>query len=189
MKVTKMMERTQNVAKTGSLRIGGQGFVRQHVGKSKVASSPLTSQGPTSGKKGYITPAFSGVPRAPNKTRNELFTLAFSGAYKCLRNCYATHVFPGSVEEGTKSEAATSPLPSQVPTIVQNRNPCVLGGPLRRGQNQKWEHHPFVLTDQKWVEALRNCFVPAGPLKRGQNQKCLHHPCLLGSPKLLRIAT
>ena len=35
--------------------------------KSKVATSPLPSRGPASGRKCYVTPAFSGVPSKGDK--------------------------------------------------------------------------------------------------------------------------
>ena len=50
--------------------------------KSKVASSPLPSRGPTSGWKCYITPAFSGVPKQGDKIKSGYLTHAFLGAHK-----------------------------------------------------------------------------------------------------------
>ena len=39
--------------------------------KSKVATSPLPSRGPTSGQNSYVTPAFSGVPNAKRGEQKE----------------------------------------------------------------------------------------------------------------------
>ena len=44
---------------------------RQRGTKSKLAASPMPSRGPTSGRKCYITPAFSGVPKQRG-TKSEL---------------------------------------------------------------------------------------------------------------------
>ena len=56
----------------------------------------------------------------------------------------------------------------------------VLGGPHKRGQNQKWLHHPCLQEASSWAESLPHPCVLPGPHKRGQNQKWLHHPCVLG---------
>ena len=40
-----------------------QGSPKQRGTKSEVAASPLPSRGPTSGRKCYGTPAFSGIPK------------------------------------------------------------------------------------------------------------------------------
>ena len=74
-----------------------------------MATSPLPSRGPKTGRKCYITPAISRVPNAKHgeKIRSGYLTLAFSGAQnraELLRN-------PCSIE-GPQHQA--------------------------RGQNQKW---------------------------------------------------
>ena len=48
--------------------------------KSKVATSPLPSRGPTKGRTCYVAPAFSGVPKQGDKIKSGDLTLAFSGA-------------------------------------------------------------------------------------------------------------
>ena len=103
---------------------------------------------------------------------------------------------------------ATSSLPSRGPKIGRNcnvtyvlsrfprkraqdwaemlSNPCVLGGPQERGQNQKWVQHACLLGGPKLVH---NPCVLGGPHERGQNHKWQHHPWLLGGPRLGEIAT
>ena len=115
--------------------------------KSQVATSPLPSQGPTRGRKYYVIPAFTGVPKQVDKITSGCLTTAFSGADKwaevlrhpcilgpphtrgkyqnwppqsCLLVCpqvggrgtYPMHSW-GSLNKGTKSEVAISPLPSR----------------------------------------------------------------------------
>ena len=87
--------------------------------KSEVATAPMPSRGPRSGRKSYSTPALLGVPNGKRgeKIRFGCFTLAFSTAHKwaeLLRNPYVL----GGPE-----------------TRRQNQNwlphPCLLGGPKR----------------------------------------------------------
>ena len=67
-------------------------------------------------------------------------------------------------------------------------NPCVLGGPQQRGQNQKWLHNICLLGGQKWAILPHNPYILGGPRKRGENQKWLHNLYLLDGPELSGIA-
>ena len=49
--------------------------------KSEVATSTLPSHGPMSGRRCYVTPAFSGVPIKGHKIRKGYLTPAFSGGH------------------------------------------------------------------------------------------------------------
>ena len=127
--------------------------------------NPCILKRPLKGDKfgtGYITPAFLG---AHNWAKSQHYPCVFGGPPKRGQNQKWLHhpyllggpqvgdfatlpLHPqGPLEEGTKSEVATSPLPSREPTTWQNCYviPCVLGGPQKRGQNQKWPHHPYPL--------------------------------------------
>ena len=91
----------------------------------------------------------------------------------------------GSPAKGTKSELATSPLPSRWPTNGQNYylTPAFSGGPRQRGQNQNWLPHPCLLRGAtNGLKLLRNACILRGPQQRGQNQNWVPHPCLLGGP-------
>ena len=51
--------------------------------KSEVGTSPLPSRGPTNGRKCYVTPTYSEIPRTKgDKMRSGCLTHAFSGAHK-----------------------------------------------------------------------------------------------------------
>ena len=87
--------------------------------KSEVATSPMPSRGPRSGRKYHVTLAFLGVPNAKRgkKIRIGRFTPVFSTAHKwaeLIRNLY--------VLGGPQ-------------TRRQNQNwlphPCLLGGPKK----------------------------------------------------------
>ena len=45
-------------------------------------AQPLSSEGPRTGRNGYVIPAFLGVPQKGNKIRRGYITLAFSGVQK-----------------------------------------------------------------------------------------------------------
>ena len=61
-----------------------KGISKKGGTKSEVATSPLPSRGPTSGRKCCVTLAFSGVPNAKRgvKIRSGCLTPAFSGGPK-----------------------------------------------------------------------------------------------------------
>ena len=89
---------------------------------------------------------------------------------------------------GTKSEVATSPLPSRVRKKGRNCyvTPALLGIPnTKSGDNIRsgYLSHVFSGT-QKRAKLLCNPCILRGPQceARGQNQNWWHHPCLLGSP-------
>ena len=146
---------------------------------------------PTSGRKCYITPAFSGVPKQGDKVNGG--PQVGGSATSPLRS-------RGSPNKGTKSKVAHK-------WAEVLHHPCILGGPQTRGQRQ-W-----------WPTSGRNCYItPAfsvvpkqgdkvkggqqvggsatSPLRsRGSPNKrtkskvahewaeVLHHPCVLGGPQ------
>ena len=142
-----------------------------------MAASPLPSWGPKRGRKSYVTPTFSGIPKAKrgkqnqkwssikgNKIRSGRLTLAFSGPGKEGGNATSLLHSQGSPtpsagckirssrqQRGTKSEVAASPLPSQGP---KRRRKCYAtlafsGIPNEGEQNQKWMPHPCLLGGPK----------------------------------------
>ena len=119
--------------------------------KSKVARSPLLSQGPTNKRVCYVTLAFSGVPRRGDKIRGGYITPAFSGAHKWV----------GFL-----------------------RQHDILGGPRKRGRNQKWLHHPCLLKGPKVGGTTPATLGGGGGQRRGQNQKWLHPPCPPRGPQV-----
>ena len=99
-----------------------------------MATTPLPSRGPRRGRNYYVTCASSGVPNRGDKIRSGYLTPAFSGAHKkaeLLRNpCVLggprqrsqNHkwlcnpcVLGGPLDDGTKSEVPTPPMPSRGP--------------------------------------------------------------------------
>ena len=63
-------------------------------------------------------------------------------------------------------------------------HPLDLGDAKKRGQNQKWLHHPCLLGGHNWAEFLRHPCVRMGVQNTRQNQKWLQHPNLLGGPQV-----
>ena len=149
---------------------------------------------PTSGRRCYITPAFSGVPKQGDKV---------NGGPQVGGSATSPIGSWGSPNKGTKSMVAHK-------WAEVLHHPCVLRGPQTRGQSQ-W-----------WPTSGRNCCItPAfsGVPKNGDNVKggppvggsatsplrspgspntgtkskvahkwaeVLHHPCILGGPQTRR---
>ena len=88
------------------------------IGKGK--RGPLPSRGPKSGRKCYVTPAFSGVPKQGNKIRIHYLTPYLLGGPEVGRNAMSPLHSRGSPNKATKSEVATSPLPSRGPNGGEN---------------------------------------------------------------------
>ena len=77
--------------------------------------------------------------RGPTSGRKCCVTPAFSGVFKTgdkIRSGYLTPTFLGAHKWAEVL-----------------RNPCVLGGPQKRGQNQKWLPHPCLLGVPHSMEA------------------------------------
>ena len=156
-------------------------------------TSPLRSQGsPKEGTKskvphkwaellhhpcvlgGPITPAFSGFPKQGDKVKGgpQVGTIATSPL--CSR---------GSPNKGTKSKVSHK-------WAELLHHPCVLGGPQRRGQSQRWP-----ASGQNCYISLAFWGVPLPLRSRGSPNKgtkskvphkwaeWLHHPCVLGGPQ------
>ena len=167
---------------------------------------------PTSGRKCYITPAFSGVPKERG-TKSELAGPT-SG-----RKCYITPAFSGVPNKGDKIKGgpqvggnATSPLHSRGSPTKETKSkgahkwaemlhhPCILGNPQRKGDKIRigcltrafWEAH-------KWAEMLHHPCILGHPQRKGDKirigcltpafweahkwAEMLHHPCILGDPQ------
>ena len=88
--------------------------------KSKEATSPLPSRGPTTGQNCYVTLAFSGVPRRGDKIRGGYITPCLLRGPTLGRIAMPPRRSQGSPHEATKSQVATSPVPSRGPTSGQN---------------------------------------------------------------------
>ena len=81
--------------------------------------------GPTSGRKCYITPAFSAVP-------NEMGTKSELAGPTSGQKCYITPAFSGNPKErGDKIRIGGAHKWAEM-----LHHPCILGGPQQRGQNQ-----------------------------------------------------
>ena len=126
--------------------------------------------GPTSGRKCYITPAFSGVPKEMG-TKSEL------AGPTSRQKCYITPAFSGVPNKGDKIKVgpqvggnATSPLHSR-------------GSPKKWGQNQNWRG-PQV--GKNATSPLHSRGSPTKGTKSKWAHKwaeMLHHPCILGDPQ------
>ena len=113
-------------------------------------------------RSGYITPAFSGAHKWAEVLHNpcvlrgcqnraaksEVATSPLpSRGPTSGQNCYVILAFLGVANKGEKirSDYITLALSGAQKWAELLRHPCVLGGPQKRGQNQKWLHHPCLL--------------------------------------------
>ena len=166
-----------------------------------IATSPLRLGGPqtrtqsqrwpTGGRNGYITPAFSGVPKQGDKVK---------GAPQVGASATSPLRSRGSPNKGTKSKA-----PDKWTEFLHH--PCVLGGPQTRGQSQRWPTNgqncyitcafSGVPKQGDKVKGARQVGrIATSPLRsrgspnEGTKSKVpdkwaefLHHPCVLGGPQ------
>ena len=146
---------------------------------------------PTSGRRCYIAPAFSGVPKHGDKVKGG--PQVGGGATSPLRS-------QGSPNKGTKSKVAHK-------WAEVLHHPCVLGGPHTRGQSQWWPRsgRNCCITPASSGVPKHGDKVKGGPQvggsatsslrSRGSPNKgtksmvaqkwaeVLHHPCVLGGPQ------
>ena len=104
--------------------------IRSGPHEGLVAALPLPSRGPTRGRKCYITPPSSGVPKQGNKIRSSCNTHAFSGATSG-RKCCISPAFWGVPKQGDKigSGCHTPAFLGGHKWAQVLRNPCILGSP------------------------------------------------------------
>ena len=160
--------------------------------------------GPTRGRKCYITPAFSGVPKVKEDR------IRIDGAHKWAERLHHPCILGGPQSQGGQNQNwwgpqgggnATSPLHSQ-------------GSPKTRGTKAElvgptsgWKCYitpafsgvPKVKEDKirnggahKWAEMLHHPCILGGPQREGDKIRIggahnwaerLHHPCILGGPQ------
>ena len=106
-------------------------------------------------RSGYLTPAYSGyvtlassiISIRGDKFRNGYLTPTLPGAQKRAHLLRKPLHSPGSPEEGTKSEVATSPLPSR--GHIRGRNCYVTPAYSRvpkRGDKSTGGYHPLAFS-------------------------------------------
>ena len=126
------------------------------------------------GRKCYITPAFSGIPKQRG-TKSELAAVTLpSRGPKSGRKCYITPAFSGVPNKGDKSKRAQK-------KAEMLHHPCILGGPKQRGQSKAGP--------TEGGNATSSLHSRGSPNKGGQNQNWLPKPCLLGGPQMGGNAT
>ena len=137
---------------------------QQRGTKSEVATSPLPSRGPKRGRKCFITPAFSGIPNIGEHNLKWLPHPCLLGGPKEGGNVTSplhsrgspmpsarSKIRSGPQQRGTKSEVATSPLPSRGPKRGRKCfiTPAFSGIPNIGEHNLKWLPHPCLLGGPK----------------------------------------
>ena len=127
----------------------------------------------------YVTGAFPGFPNKGDRIKSDYLTSSTCWGITSEQNCYITPAFLGvPKKKRTKSELATSPLPSWggggFVTLAFSGDPNK-GGKIRIGSLTP----PALLDGQKLAELLPNPCILECSQTRGQNQKWLPHPCHL----------
>ena len=171
---------------------------------STMVTSPLPSLGPTSGRKCYVTLAFSGVPnamqggggsqlaasplpsRGPTSGRKCYLTLAFSGV-------------PSAMQGGEITISYLTPAFSGTHKLAEVLlNPCILGGHQRQERGRKIEVASLPLPSEGPTSRRKGYVIPtlSGVPKQGNKisdgyftpafsrahkwAEVLCNPCILG---------
>ena len=129
--------------------------------KGRNAMSPLHSQGSPTPRQGVKSEVVLWSSTKGNKIKRGLLTRAFMGAQKRAEMLRLPCILGNPQHRGTKSEVATSPLPScgpkrgwkcygylafsGIPNIGEQTrkrlpHPCLLGGPKEGGNAMSLEH-------------------------------------------------
>ena len=150
---------------------------QQRATKRELAESNMPSRGPKSGRRFYVTPAFSGVPNKGEQNQNWLPQPCLLGGRKVVGSSIPplhSSVVPNKGEqnhdwlpqpclrEGPKvGESAASSLQSR-------RSPLHSGGSPPKGDKIRIGclNHAFS-RGQKWANLLRHPCILRGPQQRG----------------------
>ena len=89
----------------------------------------------------------------------------FHHCQKCGWNCYVTRAFSGFPMKGNKMKSGyiTPAFLGAHKWAEVPPNPCILGGPHKREQNQKCLHHPCLLGGPRLAAGGRSPFTLANP--------------------------
>ena len=120
-----------------------------------MLATPLLSRGPRSGQICYVTPAYWRSPEEGTKSKVATSPLPSRRPRRGWL-CYVTPAFYGVPRIGDKIKSGhiTPAFSGAHKWAEYLRNPCVLRGSQKRGQNQKWVHHPYFSGAHKWAELL-----------------------------------
>ena len=137
--------------------------------KSELAASTMPSGGPKSGRKCYVTPAFSGVPNKGEHYQNWLPQPCLLGGRKVGGSAASPLNSRGSPSKENFFELAASTTPSRGP---KRGRKCYVtaafwGVPNKGEQIQNWLPQPCLLGAQKWAEVLLHPCILGGPQQRG----------------------
>ena len=160
---------------------------------------PRASRVSKGGRNCYTTPTFPGIPRQGDNSRIGYLTSAFSGSQRG----WSGYVMPmsGSQQKGTKSEVATSSLPSQGPKTgaellcnycvvgvtpgkrdnIKIATSCLCSPGARRGRNR----YPTLAFSggASRGDKIRNSYITAAFSRAQIGAKLLRNPCVLGGPQ------
>ena len=152
---------------------------------------PLPSQGPTTGRHCYVTPAFSAISLQKGRKSKEATSPLASRRPKIGYNCYITTIIlRGPPKRGQNHKWLHHPsLLGERDWVELLHNPFVSGVPRKGDKITSGYITPAFSGAEDWAELLSNPSALGDPQKQGQNQKRLHHPYLLGGPRLGGIAT
>ena len=173
--------------------------------RAEMLRHPCLLGGPEEGRNATPPRHSQGSPTKGNKIRSGNLTPASWGGQKRAEMLCHPCMLRDPQQRGTKSEVATSPLPSPGP---KRRRKCYaapafsgVSNTKRGEQNQKWLPHPCLLggpkegrnamlpmhsrgslTPSAGSKVRSGCLTPAfsGAQKRAD---MLRHPCILGGPQ------
>ena len=160
---------------------------QQRGTKSELATSAMPSRKPKSGRKCYVTPAFSGVPNKGEQNQNWLPRPCLLGGPKVGGTATSPLHSRGSPSKGNKIRIGClrHAFWEAQKWVEVLRHPCILGGLQQRAT--KSEQTPSAMPS-RGPKSGRKCYVTPAfsevPTKGGPNQNWRPQPCLLAVPKV-----
>ena len=156
-----------------------------------ILGHPCLLGGPKEGKNVTAPLHSRGSQTKGTKIRSGYLTPAFSGAQKRAEMLCHPFILVDPKPRGTKSDVATSPLPSW-----GHKRGCkcygtsASSGINNKGeQNEKWLPHPCLLGPKRGPKCHVIPAFSGIPNKGEQNQTWLPHPCPFGGAKEVVNAT
>ena len=133
-----------------------------------MGASPLPSRGPKSGRRCYITPAFSGVPNKGDKIRIGCLTPAFLEARKRVEMPHNPLILGGPQQRAQNQNGLPHPYLLGGP---KSGRKCYITRAFSGVPNKGHKFRMGCLTRafwgaQKWAEMLHNPCILRGPQQR-----------------------
>ena len=124
--------------------------------KSEVAASPLPSRGSTSGRKCYVTPPFSRVPKQGNKCKSGCLPCLLGGPQEGGSATYLLHSRVSKYGDRMRSGCLNPAFSGAHKRAEVLCTPCILGGSQTSDKHRSGCPNLAFLRAHNWAEVLCN---------------------------------